>query len=77
MKLDSLAALTVLLQEPSLSAANTKLQRQKTEIIKLSEVIKLHLSMPPPDEKKVEELNTLAAKHPFCRIYKAKKHETL
>jgi hypothetical protein len=45
-------------------------QRQRTEIIRL----------PPakaPDEKKVRELNELAASHPFCIVYKAKEYDTL
>jgi len=31
----------------------------------------------PPDEATVARLNALAAACPFCRIHKAKRHETL
>jgi hypothetical protein len=32
---------------------------------------------PPPDEATVVQLNAIAGAHPFCRIHKAKRHETL
>jgi hypothetical protein len=69
MKQDSLATF-LLLPEPSLSAHNTNLSRPRTE------VIRLRLSA-PPDEKKISELNTLAASYPFCILYRAKKHDML
>jgi len=39
--------------------------------------ITMHPEVDHPDEKKVRELNDLAAKAPFCVHYKAKKHDTL
>jgi hypothetical protein len=32
---------------------------------------------PPPDESTVVQLNAIAGAHPFCRIHKAKRHDTL
>jgi hypothetical protein len=32
---------------------------------------------PPPDEATVVQLNAIAGAHPFCRIHKAKRHDTL
>ena len=32
---------------------------------------------PPPDEATVVQLNAIARAHPFCRIHKAKRHDTL
>lgn len=73
MKTDSLAILPVLfsdLTELPRIAYNNGRPRQKTDVIRLP------LST-PPDEKEIEELNRLAAKHPFCIRYKVKKHDTL
>jgi hypothetical protein len=70
MKINSLAALPAALPEPPrLSPAITH-QRQKSEVIMLPMAT-------PPDEKKVMELNRLAADRPFCVLYKAKKYDTL
>jgi hypothetical protein len=74
---NSLAATPLLLTEhafathnSSFTARNLMLHRQRTEIIKLP------LSN-PPDEKKIRELNELAASYPFCILYRPKKYETL
>jgi len=32
---------------------------------------------PPPDEATVARLNAIASARPFCRIHKAKRHDTL
>jgi hypothetical protein len=40
-------------------------------------VIKLLMSPPPPDEKTIRSLNALAAKQPFCKLHRVKKHDTL
>jgi hypothetical protein len=40
-------------------------------------VIKLLISPPPPDEKTIRSLNALAAKQPFCKLHRVKKHDTL
>ena len=70
MKQDSLAAITPLLSEPSLSAYNAAQSRQKTEVIRLR-------WSAPPNESKTKALNALAANYPFCILYRAKKHDTL
>jgi len=70
MKTNSLASMPIHLPEPTLASFNTRLLRQRTEIIQLPLAA-------PPDESQVRELNTLAAKHPFCIIYKARKHDML
>jgi hypothetical protein len=70
MKPNSLASLPIHLPEPSLASLNTRLHRQRTEIIQLPLAT-------PPDEIKVRELNALAGKHPFCVLYKARKHDML
>jgi hypothetical protein len=70
MKSNSLASLPIHLPEPTLASFNTRLIRQRTEIIRLPLAA-------PPDESKVKELNTLAAQHPFCIVYKARKHDML
>lgn len=60
------------LEEPTLTAFNTsKINRQRPGFVKL-------LPPPPqPDEKTLMELNALAARHPFCTVYKVKKHDPL
>lgn len=70
MKTNSLASLPIHLPEPTLASFNTRLLRQRTEIIQIPLAV-------PPDESKVKELNTLAAKHPFCIVHKARKHDML
>jgi hypothetical protein len=40
-------------------------------------VIKLMTPPPPPDENMVRRLNALAAKQPFCKQHRVKKHDTL
>jgi hypothetical protein len=70
MKPNSLAALPLLLKDSPFTAHNSRKFRQRTEIIKLP------LSG-PPDEKKIGELNALAASYPFCVLYHPKKYDTL
>ena len=72
MKTNSMVTRPMILQEPTLTAFNTsKIQRQRPGVVKLLP------PPPPPDEKIVMELNALAAKHPFCTLHKAKKHDPL
>jgi hypothetical protein len=40
-------------------------------------VIKLLTPPSPPDDKTICRLNALAAKQPFCRFHRVKKHDTL
>lgn len=70
MKQNSLAILPLHLSEPSLASFNTRMHRQRTEVILLP-------LASPPDEIKIRELNALAGKHPFCILYKARRHDTL
>ena len=70
MKPNSLAILPIHLSEPSLASLNIRLHRQRTEVIQLPLAT-------PPDELTIRELNALARKHPFCILYKARKHDTL
>ncbi len=70
MKTNILATRPITLLEYTLTAFNsTKSRRQKPGVVKLLP--------PPPDEKKVMELNALAAKHPFSVLHKVKKHDPL
>ena len=72
MKKNSMATRPMILQEPTLTAFNTsKIHRQRPGVVKLLP------PPPPPDEKTLMELNALAAKHPFCTLYKVKKHDPL
>jgi hypothetical protein len=48
----------------------TRPRRQNPGVIKL-------LKAPPPDEKTIRSLNALAAKQPFCKLHRVKKHDTL
>jgi len=72
METNTLATRPMILQEYTLSAFNsTKSSRQRPGVVKL-------LPPPlPPDEKMLQELNALAAKHPFCVLHKVKKHDPL
>ncbi len=70
MKPNSLAILPVRLPEPTLASFNTRMHRQRTEVIQLPLAT-------APDELKISELNALARKYPFCILYKARKHDTL
>jgi hypothetical protein len=72
MKTNSMVTRPMILQKPAFIAFNTnKIHRQKPGVVKLLP------SPPPPDEKTLIELNALAAKHPFCTLHKAKKHDPL
>jgi hypothetical protein len=71
MKQNSFATRPTILLESSFTAYNTKVQRQRSGVVKL---------MPPPtppDASTIRQLNALAAKHPFCSLHKVKKHDTL
>ena len=72
MKKNSMAAWPDSLTESSLTAySSTYSRRQRPGIVKL-------LPPPaPPTEEMIAVMNELASKHPFCRYYKAKKHDTL
>ncbi len=70
MKPNSLAAVPLLLKDSPFRTNNSRTLRQRTEIIRLP------LSN-PPDEKKIGELNELAASYPFCILYRPKKYDTL
>jgi len=48
-----------------------KTRRQKPGVVKL-------MTPPaPPDEKTIRQLNKLAAKQPFCKLHRVKKHDPL
>ena len=71
METKSLTIWPILLPESSMTAYNTKSQRQRPGVVKL---------MPPPappDEKTIRQLNALAAKPPFCSLHRVKKHDPL
>jgi len=40
-------------------------------------MIKLLTPPPPPDEKTIRRLNALAAKQPFCKLHRVKRHDCL
>jgi hypothetical protein len=40
-------------------------------------IVKLLPPPVPPDEKTIRRLNEIAAKHPFCTFYKARKYDLL
>jgi hypothetical protein len=65
MRVESLT----LISEASLIA---RPRRQKSGVVKL-----LMPPTTPPDEKTIRQLNALAAKQPFCRLHRVKKHDTL
>jgi hypothetical protein len=70
MKTNSLAIWPTVLAETPMTAY-TKTPRPRQGVIKL---------MPPtapPDEATIQKLNELAAKQPFCRLHKVKKHDML
>jgi hypothetical protein len=70
MEPNSLVIMPIHLAEPLLPSFNTRMRRQRTEVIQLPLAT-------PPDELKIRELNALARKYPFCVLYKARKHDTL
>lgn len=79
MTRNSFATKPILLSESSLTAFNTRIQRQKKGVIKhLPPPVIKHMPPPmPPDATTIRKLNALAAKHPFCALHKVKKHDTL
>jgi hypothetical protein len=68
MRVESLTNWPKKIPEATLAARS---RRQK------SAVVKLLMPPPPPDENMVRRLNALAAKQPFCKQHRVKKHDTL
>jgi hypothetical protein len=70
MTSNALSIVSVNLPELPFTVSHIKPERRKIEIIKLPATMS-------PGEKKIRELNELAARHPFCVLHKPKKHDTL
>jgi hypothetical protein len=68
MRVESLTSWPKMIPEATLTA---RPRRQKPGVIKLM------TPPPPPDENMVRRLNALAAKQPFCKQHRVKRHDTL
>jgi hypothetical protein len=72
MKKNSVASWPTILPESSLVKYNPERSQKRS-----SGVVKMMPSIPPPDDKTIRDLNSLAAAPPFCFFRKARRHDTL
>ncbi|HET6255981.1 MAG TPA: hypothetical protein VFE32_18030 [Puia sp.] len=68
MRVESLTNWPKIIPEATLTA---RPRRQKPAVVKLL------MPPPPPDEKTVRQLNSLAARQPFCKLHRVKRHDPL